>query len=70
MLSFNMKQNKTSIRIYFSDALLFGAFAVTKVCLEKIGKHMDNKSKQEEATKRNLTMMILIYQAIGIFYNE
>ncbi len=70
MLYSEMKKNKAPLRDLAGDLLLLGALVVTKSCVSRIESRMREKNRDKEKLERSLTMAAVLYQVIGIFYNE
>ena len=65
-----MRVRKNNILKLACDAAFIAAIALANRCLIGRQKPMVNRDDNEEQLNRKLTVVSLVYHAIGIFYNE
>ena len=65
-----MKRRKNNIRKLAGDAAFVAGIALVNRCLEKRDNAMVQRDGDGEKLNRKLTLVSLVYHAIGIFYNE
>lgn len=65
-----MRKKKTSLLKTAGEAVALGALALTSRCIEKIENRKKAEPMDEEKLNRQLTVLSVVFHAIGIFYNE
>ena len=65
-----MKNRKTSVQRLMADAALIAAVALVNRCLKTKAAPLVKRDGDEKSLSRKLTVVSLVYHAIGIFYNE
>jgi hypothetical protein len=65
-----MKQKKTSIRKLAGDVLMMGAVLAANKLLKRKEENRTGVDMHDPKLQRKLTMLSVVYHAIGIFYNE
>jgi hypothetical protein len=65
-----MRKDKCNTRKLISDAAFVAAITIVNRCLENRDKPMVKRDGNEKNLNRRLTVVSLVYHAIGIFYNE
>ena len=65
-----MKNRKTTVQRFAADAILIVAVALANRCLKTKDTPMVKRDGNEKSLNRKLTVVSLVYHAIGIFYNE
>lgn len=65
-----MKRNKTSVRKLAGDALLVGAVLAANKLFNRKEEDKTEVDMRDPKLQRKLTMLSVVYHAIGIFYNE
>ena len=65
-----MSARKSKILKLAADAAFIAAIALTNRCLASKETPMVKRDDNEKQLNRKLTMVSLVYHAIGIFYNE
>jgi len=65
-----MKKSKNNIRRLARDAAFVAAITLVNRCLEQKESAMVQRDGDGKKLNRRLTMVSLVYHAIGIFYNE
>jgi hypothetical protein len=63
------KRKNTALKL-LADAAFVAGIALTNHCLENKQHTPVKRDLDEKQLNRNLTLMSLLYHAIGIFYNE
>ena len=65
-----MRKRKNSVLKLAGDAAFVAAITVVNHCLADKEDAMVKRDGDEKSLNRKLTVVSLVYHAIGIFYNE
>jgi hypothetical protein len=65
-----MKRQKHNTKALIADAAFIAAISLANRCLKPEKSEMVNRDVDEKSLSRKLTLVSLVYHAIGIFYNE
>jgi hypothetical protein len=65
-----MRKRKRGMERLLADAAFVGVITVLNRCLETRNTPMIKRGDDEKSLSRKLTLVSLVYHAIGILYNE
>jgi hypothetical protein len=65
-----MKRRKLDTRRLIADTAFIVAISLVNRCLKPEKNGMVNRDMDEKSLSRKLTLVSLVYHAIGVLYNE